>query len=840
MSSTRPPTSITLLLILLLTILLPQPSSATSELLPAHSQRVIDVRILTRPSSLSAITVTTRPEERNVFKSEESVLVERSWEPQGNIFFSSSYSGSLNTWALNITGASSNNSVTQKTLCFDPKASQIDKDENFVTVVAFSNLDTDQNINVEANWNTNFVITENSSITATVTPSSPQVFQFHPSVNYNTETDESYLLTIETEYNNDKCMYVAINEPGCPWHDDIRTVRNSKLWSRMLEIGYFPISAAQFPNSFTVALVALTNSSECFSKGAKHSQEEDVKVVKIKIEKTLSSYSIPVAASMVIIALSSIIFFIAWGGCWYTQLHNNEKRIQNRKRSDKGFRDSCERQKSHGSTNGHTCSQETEATALNGQDNHAFVDLMTVAKTKITPENTSRRNLCQMVEEKHDDPGKAKYAINRLLRDELTLQDMSVVIKDDTWHRRQRSKAYLYLVPLLSLFYLVPSGQMVYAEQQRAKATGNLEQCFLNYGCSRPWWVFDDFNHIISNSGYIIYGLVFIILVRLKSKFLPEENRTESDHLGKIGLPQQHSLFYTMGVCMIMQGVFSAIFHVCPSNISLQFDTTMMYIMMILVFIKIYQFRHPDISTNAYQSMYWFVVILGMEALSLYIFSGLWKGIFYSIFCILYLFAILHVAIDCYYYGAIKSSFLQNLPIFIKHSTSNIFYCLYPKRFVLSIIFVITNFGLMFFTVSRSFEDGAKSLSTPILVIFAINVGIFLSYYMFRKVVEIFQNPDGEGTRLRWSMRFFSFIFFLLAVALGMVAMVFYTRRHQSRNSTPPESRNKNELCHVWDFFDNHDMWHFFSATALFLAFIFLLTIDDDLLLTDRDKIVVF
>jgi hypothetical protein len=42
------------------------------------------------------------------------------------------------------------------------------------------------------------------------------------------------------------------------------------------------------------------------------------------------------------------------------------------------------------------------------------------------------------------------------------------------------------------------------------------------------------------------------------------------------------------------------------------------------------------------------------------------------------------------------------------------------------------------------------------------------------------------------------------------------------------------------DFFDNHDMWHFFSATALFLAFIFLLTIDDDLLLTDRDKIEVF
>ena len=52
--------------------------------------------------------------------------------------------------------------------------------------------------------------------------------------------------------------------------------------------------------------------------------------------------------------------------------------------------------------------------------------------------------------------------------------------------------------------------------------------------------------------------------------------------------------------------------------------------------------------------------------------------------------------------------------------------------------------------------------------------------------------------------------------------------------------RNMNELCQYMNFFDNHDMWHFLSATSLFLAFIFLLTIDDDLLLIDRHKITVF
>jgi hypothetical protein len=49
-----------------------------------------------------------------------------------------------------------------------------------------------------------------------------------------------------------------------------------------------------------------------------------------------------------------------------------------------------------------------------------------------------------------------------------------------------------------------------------------------------------------------------------------------------------------------------------------------------------------------------------------------------------------------------------------------------------------------------------------------------------------------------------------------------------------------NEVCEWLDFFDNHDMWHFVSATALFDAFIFLLTIDDDLLDTPWNNIMGF
>jgi hypothetical protein len=84
------------------------------------------------------------------------------------------------------------------------------------------------------------------------------------------------------------------------------------------------------------------------------------------------------------------------------------------------------------------------------------------------------------------------------------------------------------------------------------------------------------------------------------------------------------------------------------------------------------------------------------------------------------------------------------------------------------------------------------------------------------------------------------FVFLLLTLIVGLLAGVFYSLKLQSCNLTPPESRDRNQLCSFGDFFDNHDMWHFLSSTSLFLAFIFLLTIDDDLFMAKRTYIQVF
>merc|ERR1712168_772376 len=82
------------------------------------------------------------------------------------------------------------------------------------------------------------------------------------------------------------------------------------------------------------------------------------------------------------------------------------------------------------------------------------IELKTAADTIVTPKNALRHNICRLLEDQEGITRESRFAINRLLTDKLMLKDMSLVIRDNVWHRRQRSKVFWFLVPLLSVFYL--------------------------------------------------------------------------------------------------------------------------------------------------------------------------------------------------------------------------------------------------------------------------------------------------------------------------------------------------------------------------------------------------
>jgi hypothetical protein len=54
-----------------------------------------------------------------------------------------------------------------------------------------------------------------------------------------------------------------------------------------------------------------------------------------------------------------------------------------------------------------------------------------------------------------------------------------------------------------------------------------------------------------------------------------------------------------MGACLVCEGILSACYHICPTGINFQFDTTFMFAMSLLIFLKVYQFRHLRITPPA-------------------------------------------------------------------------------------------------------------------------------------------------------------------------------------------------------------------------------------------------
>ena len=138
--------------------------------------------------------------------------------------------------------------------------------------------------------------------------------------------------------------------------------------------------------------------------------------------------------------------------------------------------------------------------------------------------------------------------------------------------------------------------------------------CYYNFLCSHPLSIFSDFNHVYSNIGYVMLGGLFIVLT-WRRDLLYSQAVQDTPHIERqYGVPQHPGMFYAMGLALMMEGLMSACYHICPNHSNFQFDTAFMYTISILCMLKIYQSRHPDICANAYMAfgVLAFVIFVGV------------------------------------------------------------------------------------------------------------------------------------------------------------------------------------------------------------------------------------
>ncbi|XP_045477539.1 SID1 transmembrane family member 1-like isoform X2 [Harmonia axyridis] len=381
---------------------------------------------------------------------------------------------------------------------------------------------------------------------------------------------------------------------------------------------------------------------------------------------------------------------------------------------------------------------------------------------------------------------------------------------------KKRSLNYLWHVLSISIFYSIPVVQLVATYQRMVNKTGNQDLCYYNFSCAHPLFGFSDFNHIFSNTGYLVLGALFICVVLHRHKTIPERKG--------VGIPEHYGLYYAMGVSLIIEGILSGCYHICPSQSNYQFDTSFMYIMAVLCSVKLYQNRHPDINVTAYSTftILGFIIFVAM--------IGILHGhiLIWLAFYIGYIALCMYVSFKIYFLGYVFQGFKKvEEEIHQTGFTKRTFMPNKKVRFVLLVIANVANMAMLLFGLCLYSVD-ATDFGSFLLLILMGNAILHTAFYICMKLLH------------REKLCIEAIVYGLLSLAMWAISAVYFFDKATIWMVTPAESRNLNQDCVFLDFYDKHDVWHLMSAPALYFTFMLLLCLDDDLVKTPQENIPVF
>ncbi|XP_063211521.1 SID1 transmembrane family member 2 isoform X4 [Chroicocephalus ridibundus] len=390
---------------------------------------------------------------------------------------------------------------------------------------------------------------------------------------------------------------------------------------------------------------------------------------------------------------------------------------------------------------------------------------------------------------------------------------------------RKKYQIYFWNIATIAVFYALPVVQLVITYQTVVNVTGNQDICYYNFLCAHPLGNLSAFNNILSNLGYVLLGLLFLLIILQREiNYNRALMRNDANAL-ECGIPKHFGLFYAMGTALMMEGLLSACYHVCPNYTNFQFDTSFMYMIAGLCMLKLYQKRHPDINASAYSAYACLALVIFFSVIGVVFGKG--NTAFWIVFSVIHIVATLLLSTQLYYMGRWKldSGILRRI-LHVLY-TDCIRQCsgpMYVDRMVLLVMGNIINWSLAAYGLIVRPNDFASYL----LAIGICNLLLYFAFYIIMKL------RSGERIKL---------IPLLCIVGTSVVwgfALFFFFQGLSTWQKTPAESREHNRDCILLDFFDDHDIWHFLSSIAMFGSFLVLLTLDDDLDCVQRDKIYVF
>lgn len=720
-----------------------------------------------------------------------------------------------------------------RTLCQPPTRAASETQYFFVDVSTLSSQGTNYQLRVSRVES--FTLQTDKKFSFTASPSQPQYFKYvFP------DGVDTVIVKVNSDMNF-PCSVMSVQDIQCPVYDLDNNVAFIGMYQTMTKKGAITVQRKDFPsNSFYVVVVVKTEDEACGGPLRFYPLRPDElidagnrsKVLDVMVSPAINS-EVYVMGMLFCLGIFLSFYLLTLLVACLENKRMNKKREVFENPADTSPAETASLLGKNGDGKTLASPYEYGSFADNGS---------TLSSEAITDSATSTDNNYGYMERSLDSVGRSRQeSLSSVEEDDYdTLDDIdsdknivrtkkflcvSDLARKDKRILSKKYQIYFWNIATIAVFYALPVIQLVITYQTVVNVTGNQDICFYNFLCAHPLGALSAFNNILSNLGYVMLGLLFLLIV-LKRDIVHNRALVRNDlNALECGIPKHFGLFYAMGTALMMEGLLSACYHVCPNYTNFQFDTSFMYMIAGLCMLKLYQKRHPDINASAYTAYACLAAVIFFSVLGVVFGKG--NTVFWIVFSVIHILATLLLSTQLYYMGRwrLDSGVLRRVLNIIY--TDCIRQCsgpMYVDRMVLLVMGNIVNWSLAAYGLIERPNDFASYL----LAIAICNLLLYFAFYIIMKL--------RSGERIQC----LALVCILFTAVVWGFALYFFFQGLSTWQKTPAESREHNRDCILLSFFDDHDIWHFLSSIAMFGSFLVLLTMDDDLDTVQRDKIFVF
>ena len=363
-------------------------------------------------------------------------------------------------------------------------------------------------------------------------------------------------------------------------------------------------------------------------------------------------------------------------------------------------------------------------------------------------------------------------------------------------------KTYSYLTGIVGAVLMVGAFQFVFANWDTMIQEGDRDNCYYNDFCYRVANHDIPFNLMISNLTYIVHGLILVVWVLiLETKVnLRCKSGRAAEEAAAVKERYCFSIGYAFSWGLVFEGLFSTLYHFCPSRFTFQFDSAFMFIIAGLTVLLLYNgieqnrcpssgnAKHPVGASNFFLFFIvplfifnYFGVLFNSDSL-----NKVMQGFFFAFLIIWWL--------VMFFWASHELGICKN----ICRNKCNVGLFLFGGLLVPWGIFMC-----------YLFSDLAQ---------------VFLFACIACSVVAILAKARPWKKRACKSARpktkdILQGIFILFTLIILVAALVvFKALPTTNKTSSPENSRDQNKECAILGFFDWHDLWHILSSYALLMG----------------------